>query len=107
MKDGLAVRSDDAEPARLDAKFVAGAQRGFAEKAAEAEIELAEFTGRDAGAFGNPQHFGAHGGGEGHGDEILETRVRRIFLGLSSRWGRDAHQSDVDAIDRSAGHEAE
>src|SRR5690242_538361 len=103
MEDGLAVRSDDAEPARGEAKFLTGAQRGLAKNLPEAKIQLADFAGQDGSAFGNAEDFGANRGGEGHRNEIFEARVRGIVFD----GGRDAHQGDIDAVDGSAGHEAE
>ena len=103
MEDGLAVRSDQADAAQRDAEFLAGAQGGFGEELAQPEIQLADVGGGDARAFGYAQDFGAHGGGEGDGGEIFEARVGRVFGDRR----RDADQCDVDAVDGSAGHEAE
>ena len=71
MENGLAVRADYAEPARIDAKFAAGTQRGLAEGAAETKIQLADFARRDAGALRDAEHFGPHSRRERHGDEVL------------------------------------
>src|SRR5580704_2472224 len=102
MENGLAVRADHAEPERIDAKFAAGAQRGLAEGAAEAEIQLTDFARRDARALGDAEYFGPHGRRKGHCKEILETRV----CGIVRYRRRNAYERDVDAVDGSAGHQA-
>ena len=79
MEDRLAVAADEVNLPWRDVKFLAGGEGGFGEELAEAEVELADFGGRDGNAFGDLEDFGADGFGDRKGCVIdeLGVQVRR------------------------------
>lgn len=79
MINGLAMRADEGNALRRNAKAFAGAQRGIGKSFANARIELADFARGCGCAIGEPQNGVAHGMRVGKirkGDETCTRRSR-------------------------------